>query len=122
MSTDLHESISALEVRCHPEQIAGALALGPTSLRVTEPTAGMVDLQAGMNVCFTGTAVIHGAPANRHLLEKIATLVGMRSLKSVTKKCDLLVAADPLSQSGKARTARQRGIPIISVEDFLNAT
>ena len=75
-----------------------------------------------MRVCFTGTALIDGVPANRELLEKIAALAGLKSLKSVTKKCDVLVAADPLSQSGKARTARERGIPIISIEDFIDAT
>ena len=102
------------------EQIAGALALGPVTLQATQTTADRVKLQAGMKVCFTGTALIDGAPANRKLLEKIATQSGMRLLKSVTKKCDVLVAADPLSQSGKARTARARGIPIVSIEDFLN--
>ena len=81
-----------------------------------------MDIRAGMTVCFTGTAVIKGGPANRLLLEKIATLVGMRTVKSLTKKCDLLVAADPLSQSRKAQTARKRDIPIISVEDFIDAT
>lgn len=104
------------------EQIAAALALGPTDIRTTERTANRVELKAGMNVCFTGTALINGVPANRGLLEKIATLAGFKPLKSVTKKCDLLVAADPLSQSGKARTARERGIPIISIEDFIDAT
>ena len=103
-------------------QIAEALALGPTDIRATHRTADRVDLKAGMNVCFTGTAVISGAPANRELLEKIATLAGMTPMRTVTKKCDVLVAADPLSQSGKARTARERGIPIISIEDFMDAT
>ena len=103
-------------------QIAAALALSPTDIRATHHTADRVELEAGMNVCFTGTAVIAGAPANRELLEKIATLAGMTPLKTVTKKCDVLVAADPLSQSGKARAARERGIPIISIKDFMDAT
>lgn len=103
-------------------QIAAALALDSTDIRATERTADRVELESGMSVCFTGTAVIDGAPANRELLEKIATLAGMTPLRTVTKKCDVLVAADPLSQSGKARTARQRGIPIISIEDFMEAT
>ena len=104
------------------EQVASALALGPTDIRVTEQTADRVELGAGTRVCFTGEAIIDGNLANRALLEKIATLAGMQPLNSVTKKCDVLVAADPLSQSGKARTARDRGIPIISVQDFLDAT
>ena len=102
------------------ERIAAALALGPVTLRTTQTTPEGVKLQAGMSVCFTGTVLIDGEPANRRTLEQLATQAGMRPLRSVTKKCDVLVAADPLSQSGKARTARTRGVPIISVEDFLN--
>ena len=101
------------------EQVASALALGPTDIRVTEHTADRVELGAGTKVCFTGEAIVDGNLVNRALLEKIAALAGMQSLNSVTKKCDVVVAADPLSQSGKARTARDRGIPIISVQAFL---
>ena len=104
------------------EQIAEALTLGPTDIRVTEEAADRVELGAGIRVCFTGEAIVDGNLVNRALLKKIATLAGMLPLNSVTKKCDVLVAADPLSQSGKARTARDRGIPIISVQDFLDAT
>ena len=104
------------------EQVASALALGPTDIRVTEQTADQVELSAGTKVCFTGEAIVDGNLVNRALLEKIATLAGMQPLNSVTKKCDVLVAVDPLSQSGKARTARDRGIPIISIQDFLDAT
>ena len=103
------------------EQIAKALTLGPTDIRVTEEAA-RVELGAGTRVCFTGEAIVDGNLVNRALLKKVATLAGMLPLNSVTKKCDVLVAADPLSQSGKARTARDRGIPIISVQDFLDAT
>ena len=118
----LSDGIVTPEEQRLAEQIAAALALGPTGLPVTQPPENRVNIRAGMTVCFTGTAVIKGGPANRLLLEKIATLVGMRTVKSVTKKCDLLVAADPLSQSRKAQTARNRDIPIISVEDFIDAT
>ena len=104
------------------KQVASALALGPTDIRVTEQTADRVELGAGTKVCFTGEAIVDGNLVNRALLEKIATLAGMQPLNSVTKKCDVLAAADPLSQSGKARTARDRGIPIISIQDFLDAT
>ena len=103
-------------------RVAEALALDSTVIRATDRAAVRIKLEAGMTVCFTGTAVIAGAPANRELLEKIATLVGMKPVRTVTKNCDVLVAADPLSRSGKARTARQRGTPIISIEDFMSAT
>ena len=116
----LADGIVTEEERRLAEKIAAALSLKPARLRTTRTTADRVTLQPGMNVCFTGTVVVDGTRVDRELLEKIATQAGMQPLKSVTKKCDLLVAADPLSQSGKARTARTRGIPIISVEDFLN--
>ena len=99
--------------------IAEALSLDPADLRSSVRTTDRVELTRGMRVCFTGSALLGGAPANRILLEKIAAQAGMTPMKSVTKKCDVLVAADPLSQSHKARTARERGIPIISTEDFI---
>jgi DNA polymerase-3 subunit epsilon len=46
----------------------------------------------------------------------------LQPVASVTKKtCDLLVAADPESGSGKAQKARQYGVAIMSVEQFLAA-
>lgn len=101
------------------QQVSSALALGPIDIRVTEQTTERLELGAGTKVCFTGEAIVNGRLANRALLAEIATLAGMLPLNSVTKKCDVLVAADPLSQSSKARQARDRGIPIISVQDFL---
>ena len=51
-----------------------------------------------------------------------AAQAGMQPVRSVTKKnCDLLVAADSSSQSGKARKARSYGIPVMSVDEFLAA-
>ena len=79
-------------------------------------------LQAGMRVCFTGSVVIQGVPVARDFLEMSAAQAGMQPVGSVTKKnCDVLVAADSSSQSGKARKARKYGIPVLSVEEFLSA-
>ena len=104
------------------EQVAAALSLGPTGLHTTPTATGLVELTAGMYVCFTGTGVIDGARVSKETLEHIATQAGMRPLRTLTNKCQILVAADPMSRSGKARTARTRGIPIISIEDFIDAT
>lgn len=101
------------------EQVAAALSLGAVDIRSTERSAEGVELEAGMGVCFTGAAVIDGQPVNRVLLEKVAKVAGLRTVDSVAEGCDVLVAADPMSQSGEARKARGKGIPIISMEDFI---
>lgn len=38
---------------------------------------------------------------------------------SVTKNCVVLIAADPASQSGKAKTARAHGVPIVTEAEFI---
>lgn len=78
-------------------------------------------LAEGMQVCFTGTALDGGGrELPRSELEVMARTRGLVPTKSVTKKaCDLLVAADPSSRSGKAGKARQFGVPVAAVADFL---
>ncbi len=76
----------------------------------------------GMRVCFTGSAIVEGTPIPRDYLEKTAAQAGMQPVGSVTRKnCDLLVAADSSSRSGKTRKARDYGIPVMTVEEFLIA-
>jgi DNA polymerase-3 subunit epsilon len=69
----------------------------------------------GKAVCFTGecTCSIGGQLITREIAEQLAASNGLRVLPSVTKKLDLLVVADPNTQSGKARRARQYGIRIV---------
>lgn len=80
-------------------------------------------LAPGTRVCFTGEASDgRGYPVDRAELHELAERWGLVPVTSVTKRgCDLLVAADPASQSGKAKKARGYGIPIASVVDFLAA-
>jgi DNA polymerase-3 subunit epsilon len=47
------------------------------------------------------------------MAEQIASKKGLQVMPSVTKKLDLLVVADPNTQSGKANKARQYGIRIV---------
>ena len=107
------------------QQLIGQIAetldvIGVTVPQVTRLPAAS-SLHSGMRICFTGTAVHAGNPVSRSLLEETAALTRMQPVGSVTKKnCDLLVAADPSSQSGKTRKARNYGIPVMTVEDFLN--
>lgn len=79
-------------------------------------------LRPGMRVCFTGTAIgKNGKELPRETLESYATGNNLIPVSSVTKKtCDLLVAADESSMSGKAKKARDYGIPVISAIEFLD--
>lgn len=70
----------------------------------------------GQRVCFTGElqATIGGQPVTRDIAEKLACDAGLVVVGSVTKKLDVLVVADPCTQSTKARKARDYGIRILS--------
>lgn len=87
-------------------------------------TAGELRLTAGMRVCFTGAATGSGGrELPRSELEAIAEGWSLVPSSNVSaKSCDLLVAADPWSRSGKAGKARRFGIPVASVPDFLTAS
>ena len=82
---------------------------------------GSTNLAPGTRVCFTGTGIApDGSVLSRDDLTGIAARRGLHPVANVTKKgCDLLVASDPSSQSGKAKKARAYGIPIAAVADFL---
>jgi len=51
-------------------------------------------------------------------LERRATRVGLVPTSSISKRTALLVIADPHSQSGKARRARELGVRLISEAVF----
>jgi len=101
-----------------------ATALGVQNVVIPElsetPDAG--EIRSGQRVCFTGTAVdAEGNSIEREMLERLAAQAGLQPVSSVTKKsCDLLVASDSTSTSGKARKARDYGVPVIDVAAFLN--
>lgn len=70
---------------------------------------------SGMRVCFTGElqGLYGGQLISRQLAEELATRAGLIAVDSVTKKLDLLVLADPHSQSGKAKRAHRYSIRIM---------
>jgi DNA polymerase-3 subunit epsilon len=70
-------------------------------------------LVAGDVVAFTGQM-----PGAREQWERRAALCGLKVADNATRATKLLVAADPDSLSGKAKKARQYGIPIVSVQAF----
>ena len=73
------------------------------------------DQLTGKRVCFTGEFQCRysGQTITRELATELATKQGMIVVESVTKVLHLLVVADPLSQSGKAKKARKYGIRIM---------
>ena len=75
---------------------------------------------AGLKVCFTGSlnCAVEGSRATKELAETYARERGMIVQMGVTKKTDLLVAADPDSLSGKAKKARAYGIRIVAEPAF----
>jgi len=95
----------------------------PTPDLPDAPTTGDIAalLVPGAGVCFTGSAVgLNGEQLERPELHAIAEAHGLIPLKSVTKKnTDLVVAADPASMSGKAKKAREFGIPVFGAQEFL---
>jgi DNA polymerase-3 subunit epsilon len=86
-------------------------------------TQSALESLIGKRVCFTGELQCHhdGQMISRELAEEFATRAGLVVADSVTKKLDLLVLADPLTQSGKAAKARRYGIRIIHEPVFWKA-
>lgn len=77
-------------------------------------------LAPGARICFTGTAQnAAGRVVERDEMERLALKAGLAPVKSVTKtRCEVLVTAEPGSQSGKARKAQELGKPVFSADDF----
>jgi DNA polymerase-3 subunit epsilon len=69
----------------------------------------------GKSVCFTGQLgrMYRSAAISRTIAESLAREAGLVISNGVTKSLDLLVVADPCTQSGKARKARGYGIRIL---------
>ena len=102
------------------KQVMVALEITDVALPTVTDLPETSFLSAGMRVCFTGNVVVDGTSFPRHDLEAYTAQVGMQPVASVTKKgCDLLVAADSSSRSGKARKAHSYGIPVMGAADFL---
>lgn len=84
---------------------------------LARPVAGLLSREdlVHRQVCFTGECQCQyrGRAITRPMAMELAARGGMVAVEYVTKKLDFLVAADPMTQSGKAKKARQYGVRII---------
>jgi DNA polymerase-3 subunit epsilon len=87
--------------------VAGSFA-GATLLRTDS-----VILNPGDVVVLTGDMWLPRAE-----IERLLAMVGVVAWPAVTKRTTLLVAADPTSLSGKARKARDYGVPVAAEADL----
>jgi NAD-dependent DNA ligase len=80
-----------------------------------------VQIAPGMKVCLTGSppAEEEFAHLTKSELRKVLASHGLEEVPSITKKCQLVVAFNKESLSGKAKRARELGIPVISSQEFL---
>jgi DNA polymerase-3 subunit epsilon len=98
------------------EEILREAAVKVASVPLSAPLTSTVDRNLnGKRICFTGEfqCRYNGQLIPRELAEELAASAGLIVTGSVTKKLDLLVLADPHSQSAKAKKARQYGIRIM---------
>jgi DNA polymerase III subunit epsilon len=98
-----------LEALLNPDHLA------LPAVRATPPCS-----LAGRTVCFTGElrSSIGGQRITKERAEQLATNAGLFVLRGVTKKLEILVLADPDTQSGKARKARDYGTRLMAEAVF----
>jgi len=116
--------LSAAE-RADLEKVTALLGLTPAHLDKAlsdpapppRPKLTRFRLAPGDEVAFTGQL-----DSPREEWERHAAQHGLRPGAWVTKRTKLVVAADPDSQSTKARQARRYRIPIVDAETFLRLT
>jgi len=77
----------------------------------------------GKRICFTGESAckVNGFLLTRVLAEELAERKGVLVVSAVSKRTDFVVAANLSTASGKARKAREYGIPFLSERDFWTA-
>jgi len=116
---DLREVADLLGVE---KEILGALL---TTQNAPSPAANTPTHQslAGKSVCFTGQlgCSMKGRLLTRQQAEELAAQAGLIVLRGVTRKLDILVLADPDTESGKARKARSYGTRLMAEVVFWTA-
>jgi len=104
-----------------PQEVADAMSSRHSGAS-EEPRFTLPDGSSlvGLSVCFTGESQFRwrGEPLAREQAEELALKAGLIVHNSVTKRLDLLVCADPATESSKARHARRYGIRIMAEAEF----
>ncbi|MGD1001493.1 MAG: exonuclease domain-containing protein [Candidatus Brocadiia bacterium] len=87
------------------------------------PTAATSAELRGKSVCFTGESqcTLEGMQISREMAERLAEERGLVVAETVTKQLDILVVADPYTESGKAKIARKYGTRIMHEPVFWQA-
>lgn len=107
---DLLEVARLLGVR--PDEVVDILE--DARRQPTGARPGGTPLAVGDRIVFTGEM-----ERDRDQLTKLAEGAGLRVTGAVSGKTALLVTSDPLSQSGKARRARELGVRVVTEQVFL---
>lgn len=102
------------------EQLVALIQSMANDRREEAPALPAGDSLRGKRVCFTGDALcrLNGTPITRELATSLAEQQGLTVVESVTKQLDILVVADPHTQSTKAKKARQYGLRVIHEPEF----
>jgi len=119
--SDLHQVARLLGYdRSNLDEILESAALQLQATESKKPAGSQCHDLRGKRVCFTGEllAKINGQPISRAVAEALAEKAGLVVANSVTKNLDLLVVADPNTQSGKAKKARKYGTRILADSVF----
>jgi DNA polymerase-3 subunit epsilon len=113
-------SLLGLEARAVGEALAEASKPMPTP---SLPLASNRSTLAGKSVCFTGELLgsLSATPISRDMAEDLASQAGLKPMNDVTRKLDILVAADPHTMSRKGRKARKYGTRIMAEQAFWRA-
>ena len=99
-----------------------ARKIARTTVRPPAKQSGGTDLK-NLSVCFTGElrCKLRGQLISRDSAQDLARKAGLEVAPSVTKKLDLLVVADPHTQSGKATKATRYNVRIMHEPVFWQA-
>lgn len=126
LAEDFSDARNLADLGCHtappPESAWPVIEGEDTEYRrpvlEAEPQTEAVEVTPGSTICFTGDGHLsyRGHPLDRKASNALAESLGFVVKSGVSKKVDRLVAADPHSLSGKARKARDYGIPIIELQ------